>query len=73
MAKKLSLDDQIKKFQTESWELAEKCSTEHMKLKDQIFEQGLTMEETKCLKNIYKDDSDENKKDYVNLLLEMKI
>jgi len=44
-----------------------------MKLKDRIFEQGLVMEETRILKNLYDDNSDEVKEDYLLLLSEMKV
>ena len=70
---KLSLDEQIKKFQEDAWSLAEKCSTEHMNLKNQIFEQGLVSSESECLKKIFIDDSEENKKDYLLLLSEMRV
>ena len=74
MAKpKLSLDDQIKKFQEDSWSLAEKCSTDHMKLKDRIYETGLMAEEAECMKKIFLDDTNENKLDYLNLLAEMRV
>ena len=72
MAKR-TLEDQIKKQQKEVWDIAEICDTDQMKLKDRIFEQGLVMEETKCLKNLYNDNSDEMKKDYLLLLSEMKV
>ncbi|RLQ89954.1 hypothetical protein [Falsibacillus albus] len=68
---KLTLDQQIKKQQNIVWELAENCSSDQLRLKDRIFEHGLVVEESNCLKAIYDNDSDENKKDYLVVLNEM--
>jgi len=69
---KPTLQEQIKIQQDVVWSLAEKCSSDHMKLKDRVFEQGLVVEETKYLKAMFDDESDEIKKEYLLVLTEMK-
>lgn len=70
--KKQSLDEQIKQWQEEVWSLAEFCDSEQLKIKDQIYEQGLVYMETEILRKLFDDDSDEVKKDYLLLLNEMR-
>lgn len=65
-----TLDNQIAKLQNSAWTLAEECRTELMKVKDQIFERGLIMAETECLKALNKEASDETKRDYLEVLHE---
>lgn len=69
---KKNIDEQIKKQQQEVWELAELCDSEQMKIKDQIYEQGLVYIETELLRKMFDDDSEEVKKDYLLLLNEMR-
>lgn len=69
---KLSLDEQIKKQQQEVWEIAELCDSNQMKIKDQIYEQGLVYMETELLRKMFDDDSDDIKKQYLLLLNEMR-
>lgn len=67
---KLTLDKQIEKLQKEAWGTAELCDTNQMPIKDQIFEQGLMLAETDCLK---KNETDEEKREYINVLQQAKL
>lgn len=66
---KLSLDEQIEKWQSEVWSLAEQCDTNQLKLKDRLMESGMVFEEAEILRKIFEDDTNEEvKKEYVMLL-----
>ncbi|MCU4842303.1 hypothetical protein OCF09_26820 [Bacillus cereus] len=66
------LKERVKKYQKEAWEIAEKCDTNLMNLKDRIYETGLMMEESKCLMRLSQDETDEAMKDYIDILKEMR-
>lgn len=68
-----SLHQRITDLQEDVWKITEQCNKEQFNLKQRIFEQGLITEETKCLTNIFNNDSKENLKEYLELLIEMKI
>lgn len=68
-----SLHQQITDLQEKVWEVAEQCNESRFNARERIFEQGLITEETKCLTNIFNNDSKENLKEYLELLIEMKI
>ncbi len=68
-----SLHQQITDLQEKVWEVAEQCNKSRFNARERIFEQGLITEETKCLTNIFSNDSKENLKEYLELLIEMKI
>ncbi|OOR19247.1 hypothetical protein [Bacillus cereus] len=71
--KSFKLKQQVEKYQKEAWELAEKCDTNLMNLKDRIYESGLAAEESKCLMKLSQDETDEAMKEYMNILKEMRM
>ncbi|MEH7624540.1 hypothetical protein CN939_30670 [Bacillus thuringiensis] len=70
--KSAKLKERVEKYQNEVWEMAEKCDTNLMKLKDKIYESGLVVEESKCLMNLSQDETDEELEEYMNILKEMR-
>ncbi|MED0993660.1 hypothetical protein [Bacillus nitratireducens] len=71
--KSAKLKERVEKYQNEVWEMAEKCDTNLMKLKDKIYESGLVVEESKCLMKLSQDETDEAMKEYMNILKEMRM
>ncbi|HFJ9371735.1 TPA: hypothetical protein ACGW7B_002257 [Bacillus nitratireducens] len=67
------LKRQVEKYQKEAWELAEKCDTNLMNLKDRIYESGLVVEENKCLMKLAQDKTDEAMSEYLAILKAMKV
>jgi hypothetical protein len=69
---KQTVEDQIKNQQKDTWEMAEQCDSNQMKVTDQIFEKGLVVAETEALMNMFNDESSETKKVYLVILNELR-